>query len=512
MKKVNGSRPTGSRSTFSPSTFFILHSSLIFVAFLILATLNSAGYRYGASDQAFYIPAVVLRLDPSLFPDDRVVIGAQAYLTAADDVVAAMVRATGLSVPAVCAVLYGASLALLAAGGWSIARRLYRTTWTAVALLAALTMRHAIPDSGTNTLEGYFHPRQLAFALGTVALAAFLRGRLAAAALLVLAGAAMHPTTALWLTIWLAVAVFVSDRRLRVPVAAGAAAAAALSVWAVAWGPLAARLSIMDATWLSAIAEKEYLFPLEWSADAWIVNLAYIPVIVWTYRWRVRAGVALPRERGFVVGCLSLVPVFAAAVPLITARVALAIQLQPARIFWMLDLLATAYVVWAIGEGARPESARPKIAAVALALLSLGRGLYVKVVEFPNRPIAELDLPDNDWGRVMRWARTTDPASGWLADPIHAARYGTSVRLAGHRDVYVEALKDIALGMYDRGVALRTQDRLAALGDFHALTPSHARALGERHGLGYLVTEQHLDLPVAFHSGSLNVYRLRAAF
>ena len=40
-----------------------------------------------------------------------------------------------------------------------------------------MTLRHAIAKSGTNTLEGYFHPRQLAFAFGVLAIAQFLRGR-----------------------------------------------------------------------------------------------------------------------------------------------------------------------------------------------------------------------------------------------------------------------------------------------------------------------------------------------
>ena len=44
---------------------------------------------------------------------------------------------------------------------------------------------------------------------------------------------------------------------------------------------------------------------------------------------------------------------------------------------------------------------------------------------------------------------------------MHAIMYGTSVRVAGHRDVLVESVKDTAVGMYDRAVALRTRDRIA---------------------------------------------------
>ena len=49
-------------------------SALLFAVgllpFVLLATANSAGYRYGAGDLAFYGPAVMRRIDPRLFPHD----------------------------------------------------------------------------------------------------------------------------------------------------------------------------------------------------------------------------------------------------------------------------------------------------------------------------------------------------------------------------------------------------------------------------------------------------------
>jgi hypothetical protein len=110
----------------------------------------------------------------------------------------------------------------------------------------------------------------------------------------------------------------------------------------------------------------------------------------------------------------------------------------------------------------------------------------------------------------MAWAlASSDVSSHWLADPVHAALYGTSVRVAGHRDVLVEEIKDAAIGMYSRPVAMRTRERLDALGNFGGLTASRARELSAQYGLDYLVTEASLDLPIAFRSGSIVVYRLR---
>jgi hypothetical protein len=266
----------------------------------------------------------------------------------------------------------------------------------------------------------------------------------------------------------------------------------------------------MDAEWLATLCAKDYLFPLHWPAVTWLVNLGYIPIILMLWRRRRDAGLLAPRETGVVLGCLSLVVIFAGAVVLHGWSVALAIQLQPSRIFWMLDFLAVTYAVWFICEDVRASPRRAAIGAAVLLLLTVLRGGYVAMVRFPERPMFALDVKDDDWGRAMAWARTaTDAGSSWLASPFHAAIYGTSVRVAGHRDVFVEEIKDSAIGMYDRPVAMRTRERVAALGDFSTLTPERVRALARHYEIDYLVTEQALDLPAAFRSGRLTVYRLR---
>jgi len=486
--------------------------TLVILPFGLLCTLNSAGYRFGASDQAFYAPAMLKAIDPDLYPRDSDVIRSQAKLTLADNVVGPLARATGIELPALFVILQIAALALLALAGLLISGEMYRTQWAGIGLLAALTLRHAISKSGTNTLEGYFHPRQLSFALGALAIAGFLRGRyLATIALVALAGA-LHPTTGSWFAIWLGVAIAVherGDRRVRTIAAVVAVAAFAFAAWAIWFGPLEGRLVRMDREWLDTLASKAYLFPLDWPAITWVVNLGYVPIIVWIFHRRRRAGVIAAREAALVSGCLTLVLMFLASLPLNAARVALAIQLQPARVFWMLDFLAMVYVVWEMAEGLRPTAARARTAAALLILLSIARGSYVMFVEFPDRRIAHVDVNDDDWGRAMAWARSSDKRSGWLAEPDHAARYGTSVRVAARRDVFVEAIKDGAVGMYDRTVALRTRDRVQATGDFMTLTPDRAKALGGEYNLDYLVTEQRIDLPEVFRSGRIGIYRLR---
>jgi hypothetical protein len=477
--------------------------------FIILATANSAGYRYGASDQAFYAPAILKRIDPALYPRDSELIRSQARLTLVDEVLGPVARATGAPLSTAFVVLQLTALALLALAALRIGGALYRTRWATVALMAALTLRHAITKSGTNTLEGYFHPRQLSFAIAALAVVSFLRGRYGVMCALVAVAGALHPTTALWFAVWLSVATLVSEPRLRVPIAASVAAAGVAGVWALVAGPLAGRLVRMDAVWLETLASKDYLFPLDWPASAWLVNLAYAPIIFWIYRRRRDAGLTVPRERALVAGCLSLVLVFAATLPFNAARLALAIQLQPSRIFWMLDFLAVIYVVWAAAEGVTAETRRARMVALAIVALATVRGTYIMFVEFPDRRMAQVRVNDDDWGRAMAWARASRAGSGWLADPGHAVRYGTSVRVAGERDVFVEAIKDGAVGMYDRSVAIRTRERVEALGDFTTLSTERARALASQYDLDYLVSERVMDLPLEFISGAVKIYRLK---
>ena len=479
------------------------------VLFVVLATLNSAGYRYGASDQAFYVPAVIRHLHPEYYPRDAPLIDSQARLTVADEAIASIARVTQASLPALFVVLYAGGLVLLALAAIALGRIYFRTQLATLTLFAGLTMRHAIAKTGTNTLEGYFHPRQLAFALGAWAVVSFLRGRDIRAALLVAAAGLVHPTTALWYAIWLAVAFVVANRRLIAPALVAGVVCGAVAAWALSMGPLAGRMHRMDPEWLATLVSKDYLFPLEWPWTVWLINLSYPVLIVWLYEKRRRAGLVSTRETAVMVGSLSLFALFVLSLGFNAARFQLAVQLQPARVFWMLDFLATIYVVWALMEAGHASARRARIVALSVCALTVTRGAYVALVAFPDRPMFAPGLTDNDWGRAMAWTRQSSPTSNWLADPMHAIWYGTSLRVAGERDVVVEAVKDDAIGMYDREIAMRTRDRVMAIGDFKTLTPERARALSARYDVDFLVTEEKLELPVAFASGRLTIYRLR---
>jgi hypothetical protein len=466
--------------------------------------MNSAGYRYAASDQAFYIPAIVRRLVPGSFPRDAVLLDGQSHLMLIDNGLAWILRTTGMSMPWLFLLLYLLTLALLCVAVWRLGRRLYTTPWASIAFVAAMTLRHSISKTGANTLEGYFHPRMLAFALGLAGVGFFLERRDVVWVTLVAIALSIHPTTGIWFAVWLGAAAWVGRPAWRRGLAAAAAILAG-AVLLILWrGPLAGHLVRMDPEWLSAISDKDYLFPLSWPLTAWLANLACVAIVLACWRVRVRAGLTVPGETAIAVGALALFVMFLCWLPFNAAKIAVAVELQLSRVFWMIDILATAYAVWWIADNRRGAAV-----AALLIVLSLARGTYSTFVAFHDRPLVALDLKPGDWSDAMAWARTTDQSSGWLADPLHAAIYGSSLRAAGWRDVLLERLKDHAIAMYDREAALRVADRERALGVLPWDTADGARALARRYGLDYLIVDHPLDLPLAHRSGSLFIYRLR---
>src|SRR5215203_1297822 len=101
-----------------PDVRTVLGGAAVVAAFAVLAVFNSGGYRYGAADQAFYVPAIMRHVDPTLFPRDRVLIAVQDDLLLVTSLLARIVLATGLSVAQVLFGAYAVMLLAVAAGGW----------------------------------------------------------------------------------------------------------------------------------------------------------------------------------------------------------------------------------------------------------------------------------------------------------------------------------------------------------------------------------------------------------
>jgi len=473
------------------------------IAFVLVATANGGGYRYGTSDQAFYIPVVMRALNPAAFPRDGALIDAQGRLMLCDEVIAAVMRLTGLPLDVLFLAGYLLSLLLMWLAIVAIGRQLYASPWATAAFAAAFTLRHQIPRTSANSFEPYFHPRMLAFAVGALAIAAVLRRRFWLAIASVGIAAIVHVTTGLWFAVLIGVALAILDRRLRRLGFVAAAAASVFLLWAVTAGPLRDSSVTMDGVWLAALASKDSLLASDWPLWAWAANLAFI-VIAWAAHSVRRArGVAGREERALLWGASALVAIFLITFPLVLVRFALSVQLQMPRVFWLVDFVALMLLV-----GVVRRQTVAKIAVVAVTVFAVARGAYVLTVEHPERPLFAVHLPASAWQDAMGWIGRQRIDVHVLADPGHAWKYGTSVRVSAGRDVLLEDVKDSAVAIYSRDMALRYLERSKALADFDNLTADRARTLAARYDLDYLVAAADLPLPLVYRNDRFKVYRL----
>jgi hypothetical protein len=493
-----------------------------FLAFLVLATANGAGYRYGVSDGAAYVPAVVLAENPAAFSRDAPLIRTQGQFFVVDEVLATIGRVTGASIESRCFAAYLVAMAVVWVGMILIGSSLYGTHrgptgsaprltgwWLTIALAAVVTLRHHIPRTSTNSLEPYFHPRLLAFGFGIIAVAAFLRHRNVIAVALVGLAAICHGTTAFWFAVAIGTALMVVDRRWRVPGLVASAAALAMLVWAAAAGPLRMAALAMDPIWIDALGGRNFIFANEWPLWAWAANLGLLGALWVAHTVRVRRGTASARDTGLVWGATALVALFLVTLPLVTAHVALAVQFQFSRVFWVVDFLAALYVIAAAGESLR----RTQAATLAVVLLtaSAARATYIMWSEHAERRLFQVSLASSPWMDAMHWIAGQPLNVHVVAAPDHAFKYGVSVRVAACRDVLLEDDKDSAVAMYSRAIAERIVERRKALADFDSLTAASARALAARYGVDYLVTEAVLPLPEVYRNTQFRIYALKSA-
>ncbi len=475
--------------------------------FLLLATANGAGYRYGVSDQAFYIPVVEHAITPDTFPRDASLIDAQGRLMITDEIIAGVARLTSLPLDVIFLAGYLLSVALIGIALVLIGQRVSATPWVVVAILAALTLRHRIPRTSANSFEPYFHPRMLAFGVGLLAVAALLRRRTWLSIGLVAAAALIHVTTGLWFSLLIGVALVRLEPALRRLAMAGAIVVIAAGTWALTAGPLRTSLTQMDTVWLQAVASKDSLFASQWPLWAWLANLALLALLWWAHRRRQRLGQATAEDDALIWGATALVAFFLLTLPLVVARLAFPVQLQISRVFWLVDVLATIYLLSLL-----VDRRAARAVAIALVLVSVSRGAYIMLVERPDRALFSVHLTESPWEDAMRWLSRQPIATHVLADPGHSWKYGTSVRVSATRDVFLEDVKDSAIAIYSRDVAHRVVERAAALGDFTAMTPDRARELATKYDLHYLVTEGRLDLPVAYENSQFRIYALNTGF
>jgi len=464
--------------------------------FLLLAGLTAAailvhGYHFGFDDQSVYLPAVKKALDPSLYPYDAAFFLAQTRLSVFAGLVAQTIRLTRIPLDWAFLLWHCATVFLLLAGCWRIARRCFRTAPGICGSLLLLAALLTLPVAGTFVAlcDPYLHSRALATALLLMAFADALERRPRIAVWVILA-ALIHPVLAA-MGLWhIAVQLWPANPADSPPQqSAGAGAAALLAPAPAGW--LAQWFADpSSAAWREALSSRRYLFPRQWTWYEQLGAFAPLGILWWFARAaeshklneaaRVCRRMAISGGAGVAVGyAIAFTPALLPLVPL-----------EPMRVLHLVYLLM---VLFAGGLGGELLAARWKYAAAA-ALAPLAFGMFfAQRTELDATPHIEWPgtIPRNDWREAFEWIRMHTPRNALFAmNPAFLALPGENehgFRGLAERGQLAEAAKDRAVSRNIPGLAWAWRDQVHVQQGIDGFDLRRLEELRKRYGVTWLL-------------------------
>jgi hypothetical protein len=480
----------------------------LLLAFAVLA-IAVMGYHPGIEDDCVYLAAVKSDLNPSLYPHDADFFRIQLQATMFDKWVAGVVSLTHIPLAVTDFLLQFASIGLILAGCWSIARVLFaeaRAQWASVAMVCAML---TLPVAGTALYlaDQHLHPRNLATALTLLAVSRLLQDeRRWQAVPLLLLSFVLHPimgvlgiSFCVFLTVTQLEPVHVWLRSLRDSLAAAI--------------PLGWIFESPTPSWHKALETRSYFFLYKWTWYEWLGALA--PLFLFWLLWRVA------RKRGDErMACFALA-VFAYGVfQQICAMILLGspalVRLTPLQPMRYLQLV---YVFMVLIAGGLLGKFFLKASTLRWAtfLVVFNGGMFAaQRALFASSP--HLELPGvraaNPWLQAFTWIRVNTPADAYFAvDPQYMAAPGEdyhSFRALAERSQLADAIKDTAVVTQVPDLGPAWEQQVAAEADWQHFQLDDFERLKSTFGVDWALVSypQPSGLVCPWHNGQLAVCRI----
>jgi hypothetical protein len=464
--------------------------------FLLLAGLTAAGllihgYHYGFDDQSVYLPAIKKRLQPDLYPFDADFFLLQTRLGSFADAVAGSVRLTRLPVDWAIFFWYLATVYLLLAGCWRIARQMLRSSAGIQGALLLTTALLTLPVAGTFIVlcDPYLHPRALAMAFLLFALADLWEGRLRIAVWALLAALA-HPTIALFGFWHIAVQAWPAEKG-KTPALVALAALAPAALFLLPGQVLAQWFADpASPAWREALSGRRYLFPQQWTWYELLGAFAPLLILEACARHAQRRGLErlgricrrLILSGGVGIGAGFLIGLSPALLPLV--------PLEPMRTLALVYLLMVVFVGGLVAERLPAKSAR--LAPALLVPLALGM-FFVQRAQLEASPHIEWPgvSPKTDWLQAFDWIRRNSPRDALFAmNPDLLQLPGENehgFRALAERSQLAEASKDRAVSRNIPSLAWQWRDQVRAQRGIEDFDRARLQNLGKSYGATWIV-------------------------
>ena len=477
--------------------------TFLLLALLTLAAILVHGYHLGIEDQAIYLPGVEKNLNSSLFPYDSELFLPQTRPTLFDEMVAASVHASHMTLDTAVFVWQILSIFLFLLACWRLVCRCFSAAdarWASLALVAALL---TLPVAGTALylVDQYLHPRTLATAGVLFAIVEVMDRRFSLAVLWIALAALLHIQMAFSGALFCIFLGWNSAELLDPKGNARQHESKSLGrpVGTSLLFPLSSLLEPGSESWKEAARTRTQHYLLQWRWYEWIGAIAPLALMYWfaaiAQKSREQRAAFLSR-RAAAFGAFGVVSGLALTVPPQLERLT---PYQPMRIMHLVTLLFVLLAGGFIGQYVLRNSAVRWL----LLFVPLCSGMfYAQRQLFPGSEHLEFPglQPRNQWVKAFDWVRANTPEDAYFAlDPVHMNRPGEDehgFRAFSQRSMMADMDKDPGVVTLFPAVASRWQRETKARERWNTFTLADFVKLKKEFGVNWVILEKPLRVPL----------------
>ena len=459
------------------------------LAGLSLGAFFLDGYHPGVEDAEIYLPGILKRLHPALFPYNSEFFQSHAHMTLFPDLIAGSVRALHLPVGIVVLGWQFLCIFLLLLACWRIARLCFdeeHAVWCGVALIASL-LRMSAAGTSLYIMDEYLTPRSLSTPLALLAVTDAIEGNYARAGICLVVTCAVHPLMAVFAGTFVLFLVLVQRQELvslREPEAVFVTAASAIAV------PLFPKVTT---AYREVLETRSYFFLTNWAWYEWLGLLAPFALLAWM------AWVGKRKSLGATTLICQALIVFEAFFFVIALAISMPgrfdnfAELQPMRCLHLLYIL-----MFLLGGGLLGKFVlQRRVWRWALLFVPLcGVMLLAQRVTFPASDYMEWPwkASNNPWVQAFEWVRANTPEQAYFAmDPNAMQIPGEDehgFRAIAQRSLLGDGVKDSGAVSMFPNLAEEWREQMRAQRGWKKFQFVDFQRLRTRYGVDWVVLEQ----------------------
>jgi hypothetical protein len=448
---------------------------------LTLGAFFLDGYHPAVEDAEIYLPGILKRLHPALFPYNSEFFESHAHMTLFPQLIAGSIRVFHLPVGVGMLAWQLLCIFLLLLGCWRIARLCFReeyAVWCAVAFIGGL-LRLSAAGTGLYIMDEYVTPRSLSTPAALLAISDAIEGNYVRAGAWTAGICVVHPLMAVFAgTFVVLLFLFQRHEGLSVPTIAAMAL------------PLFPKVT---PAYREVLQTRPYFFLTNWAWYEWLGLLAPLGLLAWM-AWLGRrhslGAVHLICKTLIVFEAIFFAMALVVSLP---GRFDNLAELQPMRCLHLIYVLMFLLGGGLLGKFVLQDRAwrwallfLPLCAGIALAQRSTFPA--TQHIEWPGRATR------NPWVQAFEWIRTNTPETAYFAMDPNAMQLPDEdqhgFRAIAQRSLLADSVKDSGAVSMFPALAEKWQEQVVAQRGWKNFQLRDFQKLRTRFGIDWVVVEQ----------------------